>query len=399
MKATITNEKASSILFDGKFYDTNTELELSFSDTFRLGRIANVSAVYGPVDYEPSLFRDGRFFNFFGDIDKQSGFGNVSYYLLKYSREKYNIALAGNTFNVRDTAVFSALQKDLDQRGAMVWHDQPRERWLYSPFKRNVAIVPFETTVIPRSWIGKINGFDALFCPSKQNIEAFRNSGVKVPIELIHWGIDKNLFYPLERPRKDIFTFGHMGALSIRKGTDVLVDAFQAAFPKTQKDVQLICKTSYTHYPFMVHDDRIKVQMTAVPHDELIRDFFQPVDCFVFPTRGEGFGLPALEAMATGLPVIATDWSGIKEFLTDDYGWLLDYSMVPAKNFSEVVYKEECGDWAEPSKDHLVYLMRYVYEHRVETVMKGYAAQNHVKEKWGWADKISMYHEALEKYL
>lgn len=397
MRATILSGKASSILFDGTFYDTGKELDLSFSDAFRLARIADVKADFESVQYDPVLFQHEKFFNFFGDIDNVSGFGNVSYSLLKYSKQ-YQVAHAGNAFNVNDVDINTARKRQLNQKGAMIWHDQPRERWLYTPFKKNIAIIPWETTVVPRSWIGKINGFDALLVPSKQNIQAFKDSGVKIPIELIHWGIEPTQFKPIHRPERKIFTFGHMGALSVRKGTDILIDAFRTAFP-TEKDVQLICKTSYTHYPFMVKDDRIKVQMMPMPIDELMRDFFKPVDCFVLPTRGEGFGLPALEAMATGIPTIATNWGGIAEFLTNDYGWLLDYTMTPAKNFTETVYKEDCGLWTEPNKDHLVQLLQYAYHHQDEVKQKGVAAAEYVKNNWLWSNKIQMFHQALEKHL
>lgn len=398
MKTIISKDKASSILYEGKFYDTDKELDLSFSEAYRLTRVANVKTSYDSVAYNPDLWKRDRFINFFGDIDLNSGFGNCSFYLVKESQEDLKVALLGKTYGVRDQAIFAALNRQLDQAGVMVWHDQPREQWLYTPFKKNIAIIPWETTVIPKSWIGKINGFDALFVPCKQNMEDFKNSGVKIPIELIHWGVDPDKFYPVERKESNVFTFGTMGALSVRKGTDILIEAFKKAFP-TERDVRLICKTSYNNYPFMVNDDRVEVQMTPVSNDELVTTFFKRIDCFVFPTRGEGFGMTPLEAMATGVPAIVTGWSGPLEYMTPEVGWLIDHAMVPAKNFTDIVYKEDCGDWAEPSVDHLVKLMRYAYEHRDEVKEKGKNAAEHVKQNWLWQSKIKIYHDALNKHL
>jgi glycosyltransferase involved in cell wall biosynthesis len=45
---------------------------------------------------------------------------------------------------------------------------------------------------------------------------------------------------------------------------------------------------------------------------------YAAVDCFVLPTRGEGWGLPIFEAMAMGLPVIATNWSGQVDFMNEN---------------------------------------------------------------------------------
>ncbi len=96
---------------------------------------------------------------------------------------------------------------------------------------------------------------------------------------------------------------------------------------------------------------------------------------------------------------IVTGWSGPMEYMTPEVGWLIDYAMVPATSFTEKVYKEECGDWAEPSKDHLVKLMRYAYEHQDEVKEKGKAAAKYVQENWLWEQKIPMFIEALEKHL
>jgi glycosyltransferase involved in cell wall biosynthesis len=46
-------------------------------------------------------------------------------------------------------------------------------------------------------------------------------------------------------------------------------------------------------------------------------EFYGRCDLFVFSCRGEGFGLPALEAMAVGCPVITTDSGGVRQFATD----------------------------------------------------------------------------------
>lgn len=396
MKAVIEHAKASSILQDGIFFDTNREIDLSFSQAFRFTRSCRVKTVYERVPYEPSLWKDGRFINFFGDIQNANGFGGVSYNLIKWANVV--TAQAGLGLNVKDKKILDAMKRPLDQRGAMVWHDQPRESWMYTPFQKNIAVVPFETTRVPQSWVGKINTFDALFTTCAQNVQMFRDSGVNVPIEVIHWGFDPELFYPVERPQRDVFTFGHMGALSIRKGTDLVVEAFRAAFPK-ETDVQLICKTSNNTYPFMAQDDRIKVHFLEWSHEELMDNFFKKIDCFVFPTRGEGWGLTPMEAMATGVPAICTNWSGPVEFLDADDSYLLDYDMVPAKEFTQLIYKEDCGDWAEPKKDQLVEYMRHCYRNRNEVKEKGQRAAARIARDFPWEKKIKMYEAALEKHL
>lgn len=54
------------------------------------------------------------------------------------------------------------------------------------------------------------------------------------------------------------------------------------------------------------------------------------MDAFVLPSRSEAFGLCALEAMSTGLPLIATNWSGPAEYLDPEDSFPLSYRLVDA---------------------------------------------------------------------
>ena len=397
MQVTIKRGRESSILYEGRFYDTGVPVEVTFSEAMRLSRVCELEAKYDSVDYDPRLWKEEKFFNFMGDVETLSGFGGCSYNLLKYSAPEYTTALVGRVVGLRDPVINASKSHDVIQSGAMVWHDQPRESWLYTPFRKNIAVIPWETTVIPRSWIGKINGFDALFTTCKENIEAFRNSGVHIPIELISWGVEPKAFYPIERNPNRPFTFGTMGVLTERKGTDVLLAAFLEEFPR--ENVRLICKTSSPVWTFPFHDDRIKLLTGQVTQQELMSDFFSEIDTFVFPTRGEGWGLPITEAMATGIPAIATNWSGPREFMSEDDGYLLDYTMTRASVFTDTIYKEECGDWAEPSKEHLKQIMRHCYEHQDEVKAKGIKAAERIKREFLWEHKIKTFHNALAKHL
>lgn len=396
IKVIIDHQIIKSVYWGGKFLDTNTEIDLSFSDALRLSRIYKVKFPKFNLSYDPQHWKEKRF-GITGDADAVSGFGNCTINLIKYSeRAGYDVRWIGRQMDVAE--LNHLFRKQIPNDIGMVWHDQPRDFWLETPFKKNIAIIPFETTRIPGSWVPKINTFDALFVPCRQNIQMMQDSGVKIPVELIHWGVDPNKFYPLER-NNTVFTFGIMGALSVRKGIDILVDAFVAAFPRHLKDVKLIVKTSYNVYPFMVKDPRIEVQMTPVSHQELLDNFVRKIDCFVFPTRGEGAGLPPLEMAATGVPTIVTGWSGPADYMCDAMGWSLDYTMEPAENFSKMVYKENCGVWAKPKIDDLVEKMRYAYSHQDEVKERGAWAAEYIKRYWLWEQRIGEFLTALDKHL
>jgi hypothetical protein len=398
----VYHEKASEFFWKNNYHPTNKVFRIGFSDALRIQRVfPSAEILRDPLKiYNPALFRDHKMFGLIGDADTESGFGNCTVNLVKYSTEEgYDVRWVGRSLAQGVPSLSHAGSKEIPEGLGMIWHEQPKHTWLQSPFKKNICILPFETTRIPPSWVEKINSFDAVFTLSKQNIQMMKDSGVTVPVELIYWGTNTQKFRPIERVDDGIFTFGTLGALSIRKGTDLLVRAFELAFSPRVTDVRLLCKTSYNHYNFASKDQRIKVELTPWDHDELMKKFFGEVDCFVLPTRGEGWGLPLTEAMATGLPVITTGWSGPMEFVTPDVGWLLDYKLVPAKEFSETVYKEPCGDWAEPSLDDLVVKMRYAYEHQDEVKQKGQAATKHIQENFTWEETQPRFYELLDKYL
>jgi glycosyltransferase involved in cell wall biosynthesis len=68
--------------------------------------------------------------------------------------------------------------------------------------------------------------------------------------------------------------------------------------------------------------ERDAVSLGYVPDDEL-KELYAESALFLFPTLYEGFGLPALEAMAAGLPVVASNTSSIPEVVGDS-GYLFD---------------------------------------------------------------------------
>lgn len=280
-----------------------------------------------------------------------------------------------------------------------------------SSFDRLVGYTMLEATLIPQTWVDAINNkCERLIVPCEQNRQAFKDSGVKCDIEVVHLGIDTDLFpYKKRKFKDDGFVFGIMGTLTYRKGADILVSAFHKAFPRKEyPNVNLYIKTQKTPQgqiamaPFLGHlkDDRILVNTNVMTPKQLLNDFFYAIDCFVFPSRGEGYGLPPVEAMSTGLPVIATNWSGLAENMLPNHSYPLEFEMeTMGKNgtepadaefirkygrvkefryYPEDLYREG-QQWAAPSEDHLIELMRHVYNNRDQAIKKGKIASGYIK--------------------
>lgn len=100
---------------------------------------------------------------------------------------------------------------------------------------------------------------------------------------------------------------------------------------------------------------------------------YKSANCYVSPTRGEGWGMPITEAMSMGLPAIVTNWSGTADFVTESVGYPIGYSLSDVPDDQPWWFKG--ARWADADVGHLRQLMRRVYENRGEARRKGAAAR------------------------
>jgi hypothetical protein len=253
--------------------------------------------------------------------------------------------------------------------------------------RRKVGWTMLEVTGLPVEWVDGCNSMDEVWVPASFNLETFRRSGVHVPLRVMPLGIDVDYFHPEIagfRPTSR-FTFLSVFEWGERKGIEILLRAFAEEFDQSD-DVALMLSVYNRDPGVHVYDEVAKLNLGATaPIIVVLNAEFAPyqmgslyrsADCFVLPTRGEGWGMPVLEAMACGLPSIATDWSGPADFLHDDVGY-------PLRVKGMVKARAKCPyytgfDWAEPDGEHLRHLMRHVYEHPEEARAKGLAAAREV---------------------
>lgn len=99
---------------------------------------------------------------------------------------------------------------------------------------------------------------------------------------------------------------------------------------------------------------------------------YAAANAFVLPSHGEGWGRPHVEAMAMGLPIIATNWSGVTAYLSPNVGYPLSIDgLVP---IPEGPYRHR-HRWAQPSLSHLTELLIHVAANPDEAKQKGRAAR------------------------
>jgi len=244
-----------------------------------------------------------------------------------------------------------------------------------------VGYTMFESTRMPEERVRLINRCAAVcVVPSSFCAETFREMGVEVPIRVVRWGVDTGDYPVLGREHGGRpYTFLWNGTPDYRKGWDLVYRAFWAAFGG-RSEARLVM-----HFRAMprgltgCRDTNVEIVGGLVERAEW-RRMLGEADCFVFPSRGEGWGLPPREAAATGLPVIATAWSGLAEEI-EEWGLALRVKgLVPAA-FGQWE-PGEVGVWAEPDFEHLVELMRWCFERREEAAMFGQRAARWLG-RWG----------------
>lgn len=149
-------------------------------------------------------------------------------------------------------------------------------------------------------------------------------------IEVIPNMVDGDYFnLPEQRRKKDPFVFLSAGRLSAVKGLDILISAFGELVKKTDHKVLL----SIAGRGEMREQLEEQVRLSGlsenvkflgrVSRDNMVKEM-QGANCFVLSSSYEAFGVVLIEAMSTGLPVIATRSGGPESIIDEGCGFLID---------------------------------------------------------------------------
>jgi glycosyltransferase involved in cell wall biosynthesis len=173
--------------------------------------------------------------------------------------------------------------------------------------------------VRPRQKTAEMQLADVVLAPSRF-VERSILKYVDKPVRLAPYGVDLEQWHPAGpqlRPARGPVRFLFAGHISVRKGLPLLLEAWRRA---GLADAQLELVGSW-HLSDRSRKELPKgVSYLGHRSPEELRAAYQGADVFVFPSYFEGYGLAVLEAMACGLPVLASDAGGAADVVDDTCG-------------------------------------------------------------------------------
>jgi len=361
--------------------------------------------------------------NFFGFHDSMSGVAeHAKEFCRALSKAGYDVSLKSEFKNPvwgHDDEINALIEKPVhEEADVAVLLDNPSSWYLQlsrNQAKHFVGIIVFEGSQIPYDIaIEAANPrIEQVWTPSEHSASAIRAgfkyffpdkaSELEKKIRIVPHGVDATMFNPNVQKQEftdnDKFTFLFVGGWSQgfndRKGLDYAFKAFVEEF-KSSENVRFLFKITsiYNHQgynPITVLNSIPRENQDVACLQSLIQDLgkkselasvYRCGDVFVFPSKAEGFGMTALEAMACGVPVIANEYGGHLDFVNNDNGWIVPgVDLVDATDMNRVMY--DWAKWNKPSVESWRKAMRYCYDHKDEVKVKGEKARLQA-ERFTW---------------
>lgn len=316
---------------------------------------------------------------------------------------RYDQADPGTAYQVTELER-ELLKRDLNDVDVVIQHLTPNEM-RPAEGKVNIAVVAWETTRIPAYWVEKLNQFDAVITFCEASVSAFKDSGVTVPVHKVPHTFDiasydlsdvEPLVPPGDFSLDGKFVFYNISQFAAKKGLDVLLRAYLGGF-HGHDDVLLMLKTyinmagdrTAEREKLRAYVNNVKSGMrlpadgypkigiiTNTLDEEQIRRLHKTGDCYVCSSRGEGWCIPAFDALAGGNKLVTTLWGGMGEFAATfrmSEGARPSINVYPVQYSLEPLVGQQHADpelytsfdkVAEPSVSSMIDMMREAYKDR-----------------------------------
>jgi glycosyltransferase involved in cell wall biosynthesis len=276
----------------------------------------------------------------------------------------------------------------------------------------------WELECFPSGWERFFTGYQEIWCPSAFTAQALAQRSPVPVVAVPHLPDWPHLQARAEARRRwrqqaaaRPFTFLSLfdyWSTTERKNPAGVIQAFQSAFPRAERggpSVQLLIKASSAEqFPeqaaalkaISAGDRRIR-WLEQLLHQNDLDALYQHADALVSLHRAEGFGLTLAEAMALGIPTIATGYSGNLEFMPPGSALLIPWQ--------RQILKRSAGDyqagafWAEPDLQAAAAAMRQLAEDPSAAAALGRRGQQRVRERLSQERLSGIVRQRLGRWL
>lgn len=274
--------------------------------------------------------------------------------------------------------------RDLGYRIKII-HTTPNTYPLYlEDGKYHIGRVFWETDKLPLDFSTQVEKVDEIWTGSEFNKQAIENAGVTKPVYIIPEAIDTSINIDKVKPfitvADQTYKFYSIFEWTSRKNPEALLTAYWQEFTNGES-VSLTLKTYMGTFQKRNKQElkqiirNIKKQLNQdkyahayIYHQLMDRHqiyrFHKSFDCFVSAHRGEGWGIPQMEAMLMSKPIISTGCGGIHEYINDKKQ-ILPYKLVPITGeVRNPQWYRSDQKWADVSVNDLRKAMRWMYENQ-----------------------------------
>jgi len=221
-----------------------------------------------------------------------------------------------------------------------------------------------------------LKSLDQIFVCSEWAKEIIKDNINHSDVHVIPLGVDGAIFKPSEMPNSKTTRFFNCGKWEIRKGHDVLVNIFNAAFEKTD-DVELFMMCDNPFYTKEEQDEWVNLykqsklgsKIHIIPRQasqEEVYNIMKEMHCGIFPARAEGWNLELLEMMSCGKPVITTNYAAHRQFCNESNAFLAPIQDLELAYDGKWFHAQ--GKWAKIDSEALEYMidsMRLIHKKRL----------------------------------
>ena len=285
--------------------------------------------------------------------------------------------------------------KPLEDIDVCIQHVLPHHMVGTNKFKKNIAYFVGETnSILFTNWHVMLKQMDEVWVPNNTLKNSLLNDGFNkvrvVPhaFNLYRYSREHNKFNFQSNNNK--FKFYYIGDLNDRKNIESIIRCFHSEFaPYEQAALVLKVKKFGSNENDLVKymsnlcssikkdlrlykniDDYHKeILITTEFNDSQIDSLHYSCDCFVSPTHGEGWSIPAFDAMCFGKTPICSNEGGPKEFIDSENkgtGYLIN-GTYGVCNHSDPAFPELFTgreEWFMPSESEIKKAMRFYFENR-----------------------------------